>query len=58
MWMARVLKRPVDKDNAPSLNRAEFKKFDSGENRSCVTLAHHLRLVATNLPIYGRGRST
>ena len=48
MWVARVLKRPVDKDNAPSLSRAESKKLDSGENRSFVTLAHHLRLVATN----------
>jgi hypothetical protein len=48
MWVARVLKCPVDKSNAPSLSRAEFKKLDSGINRSFVTLAHHLRLVATN----------
>ena len=47
--MARVLKRPVDKDNALSLSRAEFKKLDSGGNRSFVTLARHLRLVATNI---------
>jgi hypothetical protein len=45
MWVARVLKCPVDKSNAPSLSRAEFKKLDSGFNRSFVTLAHHLRLV-------------
>jgi hypothetical protein len=30
MWVARVLKRPVDKSDAPSLSRAEFKKLDSG----------------------------
>jgi hypothetical protein len=48
MWVARVLKRPVDKDNAPSLSRAESKKLDSGENRSLVPLVRHLRLVATN----------
>lgn len=48
MWTARVLKRPVDKDNAPSLCQAESKRFSPGFNRSFVTLAHHLRLVATN----------
>ena len=47
MWVARVLKRPVDKNNAPSLSRAEFKKLDSGKNHSSVTLAHHLRLSLT-----------
>ena len=30
MWVARVLKRPVDRSNAPLLSRAEFKKLDSG----------------------------
>ena len=49
MWVARVLKRPVDKDNAPSLSRAESKKLDSELNRSFVMLTQHLRLVATNL---------
>jgi hypothetical protein len=48
MWVARVLKRPVDKDNAPSLSRAESKKLDSELNRSFVTPAQHLRLVASN----------
>ena len=48
MWVARVLKRPVDKDNAPLLSRAESKKLEPESNRSFVTLAHHLRLVATN----------
>ncbi len=43
-----TLKRPVDKNDVPSLSRAEFKKLDSEENRSFVTLALHLRLVATN----------
>ena len=43
----RALKRPVDKDNAPSLSRAKSKKLGSEENRSFVTLAHHQRLVAT-----------
>jgi hypothetical protein len=47
------LKRPVDKDNAPSLSRAESKKLVSEENRSFATLAHHLHLVAT---IYWRPR--
>ena len=47
MWVARVLKRPVDKSNAPSLSRAEFKKIELETNRSFVTLARHLRLVAT-----------
>ena len=51
MWVARVLKRPVDKSDAPSLSRARFKKLDSGGNRSFVTLAHHLRLVATNIEV-------
>jgi len=48
MWVARVLKGPVDKNDARSLSRAEFKKLDSGKNRSFVTLARHLHLVATN----------
>ena len=48
MWVTRLLKRPVDKDNAPSLSRAESKKLDSGFNRSFVTQAHHLHLVATS----------
>ena len=47
MWVARVLKRPVDKSDAPSLSRAEFKKLDSELNRLFVTRARHLRLVAT-----------
>ena len=42
-----ILKRPVNKDKAPSLCRAESKKLDSGFNRSFVTLARHLRLVAS-----------
>ena len=40
---------PVDKSDAPSMNRAEFKKLDAGSNHSFVTLAHHLRLVATTI---------
>jgi hypothetical protein len=27
MWVARVLKRPVDKNNASALSGAEFKKL-------------------------------
>jgi hypothetical protein len=61
MWVARlysrsswakvhVLKRPVDKNDPLSLSRAEFKKPDSGGNRSFATIAHHLRLIATNPP--------
>ena len=46
-----TLKRPVDKNDAPSLSRAEVKKLDSGVNRSFVTLAHHLRLVASNITL-------
>ena len=50
MWVARALKRLVDKNNALSLRQVEFKKLDSGVNRSFFTLALPLRLVATNIP--------
>ena len=50
MWVALVLKRLVDRSDAPSLSRAKFKKLESEINRSFATLAHHLRLVTTNTP--------
>ena len=51
MWVALVLKRLVDKSDAPSLSRAKFKKLESEINRSFATPARHLRLVATIWPL-------
>ena len=45
MWVARVLKRQVDKSNTPPFSRAELKKPAS--DSIFLTRAYHLLLVAS-----------